>query len=128
MKRLLALALLAALPAFGQSINSDQVKKKTDGGLTGDSAKALTVAIARSTSAPASPVTGQLWCDTTATPCTLKQWDGAAWSAPIVNAAITTQSDVTSFPGSPVDGQLFFSKSPYALYVYDDGRERREHP
>lgn len=33
------------------------------------------------TSAPASPVLGQLWLDTTTTPYVLNEWDGGAWVA-----------------------------------------------
>lgn len=121
MKKFFALALLLLLsgPVFGQAVDSSQMKLKTNGGLTGDTASALAVGIYRATSAPSSPVTGQLWCDTTLSPCTLKQWDSSAWIAPQVNAAITTQADTSSFPGSPVDGQIFYSKTPRALWVYD---------
>lgn len=111
--------ILWATGALGQSVNSDQIKKKTDGGLVGDTAKALAVGIVRASSAPSSPVTGQLWCDTTLSPCTLKQYTGSTWIAPQVNAAITTQADVSSFPGSPVDGQIFYSKAERYLWVYD---------
>ena len=118
----LALVLVLALASFGalaQQVDSTQVKKKTDGGLVGDAANGLAVGVVRASSAPSSPVTGQLWCDTTLSPCTLKQYSGSTWIAPQVNAAITTQADVSSFPGSPVDGQIFYSKAEHALWVYD---------
>jgi hypothetical protein len=119
MKKLLLALFLAALPALGQVVDSSQVKKATNGGLTGDAANGLWVAPYRGTSAPSSPVTGALWCDTNFSPCILKQYTGSVWTAPAQTPALPTQADPSSLPGSPVDGQVFFSKSPYALYVYD---------
>lgn len=119
MKKILLAVLLLALPAAAQQVDSSQVKLKTNGGLTGDTTNSLAVGVYRGTSSPSSPVTGQLWCDTTLSPCTLKQYTGSTWSAPQVNAAITTQTDVSSFPGSPVDGQIFFSKAEKLLWVYN---------
>ena len=118
MKKLILAFLLISSTAFGQSIDSTQIQLKTNGGLAGDTSNSLAVAVARSSSAPSSPVTGQLWCDTTLTPCTLKQYNGSTWVAPQVNAAITTQTDTSSFPAGPVDGQIFFSASPPSLWVY----------
>ena len=120
MKKILAaLVLSIALPAFGQAVDSSQMKLGTNGGLVGDATNSLWVGVYRATSAPSSPVTGALWCDTTLSPCTLKQYTGSAWVAPQVNAAITTQADVSSFPGSPVDGQMFYSKAEKMLWIYN---------
>jgi hypothetical protein len=120
MKKILALlALLATFPAFGQAVNSDQIKKATDGGIVGDSASAVWVAPKRGTSGPSSPVAGALWCDTNTTPCLMKTWNGSSWVIPLSNGSVPVQTDVSSFPVSPSDGQLFYSKSPKALWVYD---------
>jgi hypothetical protein len=121
---LLAVALFFALPAFSQQVDSSQMKLKTNGGLAGDTASALAVGVYRGTSAPASPVTGQLWCDTNTNPCILKTYSGSSWVAPASNATIPVQTDVSTFPDEPTDGQLFFSKSPPGIYVYnaDDSR------
>lgn len=118
-KFLLSILFLFAFPALSQAVDSSQMKLGTNGGLVGDAANALWVGVYRAASAPSSPVTGALWCDTTLSPCTLKQYTGSVWVAPQVNAAITTQADTSSFPGSPVDGQIFYSKSPKSLWVYD---------
>ena len=108
-KFLLSILFLFAFPALSQAVDSSQMKLGTNGGLVGDAANALWVGVYRAASAPSSPVTGALWCDTTLSPCTLKQYTGSVWVAPQVNAAITTQADTSSFPGSPVDGQIFYS-------------------
>lgn len=115
------LLALASAVGLGQQVDSSQTKLKTDGGLVGDAVNALSVAVPRATSAPASPVTGALWCDTSFSPCVLKQYTGSTWAAPLANPAIPVQADVLSFPGSPVDGQIFYSKSPPAIWVYDSG-------
>jgi hypothetical protein len=119
MMKKLALAFLAlALPALGQQVDSTQMKLKTNGGLGGDAASALGIAVYRNTSAPSSPITGGLWCDTSFSPCILKIYNGSTWES-LATASIPTQTDAGTFPGSPTDGQLFFSKNPYAIYVYD---------
>lgn len=119
-KLLLALLLLAlAAPARAQSVGASQIKKKTNGGLAADSANALTVSIYRGTSGPASPVTGQLWLDTTTTPPVLKTWDGSAWEAAQGATAVTLQDDAETFPASPADGTLFWARSTGRAYVYD---------
>ncbi len=110
--------LLLSTIAFGQ-FNSDQLKLKTSGGLIGDASKSIVVAPYRGTSAPGSPVTGQLWCDTTTTPCILKQYDGAAWNATTSVSVLSTQTGLSSFPGSPSDGQIFYDKSHFMLWIYD---------
>lgn len=119
MKQIALILALLSLPAFGQAVDSSQVKTKTNGGVTGDASNGLAAAPYRGTSAPSSPVTGQLWCNTSFTPCGLYQYTGSTWQAVLASASVTTQADNSSFPGSPVDGQVFFSKSPYALYIYD---------
>ena len=72
-KLIVALVLAFLLPpasALGQSVGASQIRKKADAGLVADGANALAVGVYRGTSAPASPVTGQLWLDTTTTPAT----------------------------------------------------------
>ena len=119
MKKFLGLiALVLAFPAFGQVIDSSQAKLKTNGGLAGDTANALAVAVYRGTSAPGTPVAGQLWLDTNTTPPILKEYTGSVWNIPLTPASVTTQADTSSFPGSPTDGQIIFSASPPSLWVY----------
>lgn len=119
MKKLaLALALLFALPAAGQSVGASQIKKKTNGGLSADSANALAVSVYRGTSAPASPVTGQLWCDTTAAPCSMKTYNGATWELPSDGAAVT-QADISSLPANPTDGMIVYVRSLKRAIIYD---------
>lgn len=113
----LALWLVAAFGAA--QVNSDQIKKKTDGGIQGDSSKALTAAPKVSTTAPASPITGQLWIDTTPASPTCKYWNGSAWTACSTYSTMTTQADISSFPGSPADGQFFWDKSHLTIWVYN---------
>lgn len=118
MKRTL-LFLLLAPPLFGQQIDSSQVKLKTGGGLAGDSASKLTVAIPYASSAPGSPLTGAVWCDTTATPCTLKQYTGSTWVQMQLNAAVQTVTSADAFPAAPVDGEMVYIRTPPTLMVYD---------
>lgn len=110
--------LLAAF--ITAQIDSSQIKVKTGGGITGDTSNALTVAPYRGTSAPGSPVTGQLWCDTNATPCILKQYDGAVWNATTSVSVISTQTDLSSFPGSPTEGQCFIDWSHYVQWCWNN--------
>lgn len=118
MKRIVLVFALLAAPLLGQAVDSSQMKLKTNGGLTGDTASALAVAPYRGSSAPSSPVTGQLWCDTTTTPCVMKTYDGSTWVQPL-SVGVPTQADPGTLPASPSDGQMFFSKNPYALFIYD---------
>lgn len=121
MKKLLSLIfVLLTLPAFGQQVDSSQLKLKTDAGLGGDTSNALGIKVYQNTTAPASPLTGELWCDTNFSPCILKTYNGSSWVAPQGNASIQTQANMSSLPGSPVDGQIFLSKSPHMICVYDD--------
>lgn len=113
----LGLWLLAAIASA--QVNSDQIKKKTDGGIQGDSAKALTVAPKVSSTAPTSPITGQLWIDTTTATPACKYWNGSAWTACSTYSTMTTQADISSFPGSPSDGQFFWDKSHNTIWVYN---------
>lgn len=118
----LGLALLAcwlALPLAGQSVDSTGLNLKTNGGLAGNASNALTVVAYRATSAPSAPVVGQFWCDTSNTPCILRVYDGTAWGAVQSTSALPTQTDLTSFPSTPVDGQVFFNKQPYGIFIYD---------
>lgn len=117
MKKIL-LALLLSTTALAQ-VDSSQIKKKTDGGITGDATRAVYVGIYRGTTAPASPLAGQFWCDTTVSPCMLKVYNGSTWDGSPVSLTIPTQTDLSSLPDSPTDGQLFFNKSNRNLYVYD---------
>ena len=105
MKRLaLLLALLLAAPsALGQSVGASQIRKKANAGLVADAANALAVGIYRGTTAPASPVTGQAWLDTTATPAILRTWNGSAWEAP-PSATAVTPADFSALPATPRPG------------------------
>ncbi len=119
----LALLLAILLPllapsALGQSVGASQIRKKTNAGLVADSANALALGIYRGTSAPASPVTGQAWLDTTTTPATLKTYSGSAWEITPSSAAIT-QADLTSFPSTPSDGQIVWLRNQKRAIVYD---------
>ncbi len=119
MKKLivLLLALLLAPSALGQSVGASQIKKRAAGGLVADPANALTVAVHRNSAPPSSPVEGQLWCDTTTTPCSMKTYSGSAWtSSP--NTAVMTQATLASLPGSPVDGQIVWVSSQRRAIVY----------
>ena len=118
MKQLLLALALLSLPALGQQVDSSQVKLKTNGGLSGDASNALSVTVYRGISAPSSPLAGAEWCDTNTTPCILKQYNGSVWQIPLTPASVATQADTSSFPGSPSDGQIFFSASPPSLWVY----------
>jgi hypothetical protein len=117
-KKSLLAFLLLAVPAFGQVIDSSQAKLKTNGGLAGDTANALAVAVYRGTSAPGTPVTGQLWLDTNTTPPILKEYTGSVWNIPLTPASVATQADTSSFPATPTDGQIVFSASPPSLWIY----------
>lgn len=120
MKKLLTLLALLAftLPAAGQSVGASQIKKKADAGIVADSANALALGVYRGTSAPASPVTGQLWLDTTTTPATLKAWGGSSWTIP-PNGSMLAQAELTSFPADPTDGQMVWIRSLKRVVVYD---------
>lgn len=111
--------LFLAAAALAQVANSDQVLKKTDGGLQGDSSKNLAVAVKYSSTAPSSPLTGQPWCDTTTTPCTWKVYNGSSWVAPFPYSNASVQTDLTTFPSSPTDGQWFWDKSHHVGWIYD---------
>lgn len=121
MKKILAILLLLSFNAAAQSLTSSQIKVKTGGGVSGDTAGGSAVTFYRNSVAPASPVTGALWCDTTTTPCVFKHYNGSSWVTPITSTALVTQADASSFPANAVDGQVFFSKNNpiYALFVYD---------
>lgn len=119
MKRLLALLLLLLAPsAFGQSVGASQIKKKVNAGIVADSANALAIGIYRGVTAPASPVTGQAWLDTTTTPAKLKTYTGAAWEISPTGAGIT-QTDLTAFPANPTDGQIVWVRSLKRAVIYD---------
>lgn len=118
-KTLLLLALLLAAPSLNaQSVGASQIKKKSNAGLVADAANALAVGVYRGASAPASPVTGQLWLDTTTTPATLKTYNGSAWEITPTGGVIV--SNVwNSLPSSPTDGQIVWSKTMKRAVVYD---------
>jgi hypothetical protein len=119
MKRyVVSLMMILVASLASAQINSGQLKIKTNGGVGGDTAKAIGIQVYRATSAPSSPATGQLWCDTTTSPCQMKTYNGSAWEA-YVDVSIPIQDDLTSFPASPSDGQVFFARNPPQLYVYD---------
>lgn len=120
MKKLaLLLALLLAAPsALGQSVGASQIKKKANAGLVADSANSLAVGIYRGASAPASPVAGQAWLDTTTTPATLKTYTGSAWEITPTGGVIV-DSTWASLPASPTDGQIVWSKTMKRAIVYD---------
>jgi hypothetical protein len=114
----LALALAAGV-CLGQA-NTDQLKIQANGGIGADTNKALVYQEYLGTSAPAGPLSaGMRWCDTNTTPCIPKMYNGSAWIIPVSGGSVMTQADTSSFPGSPTDGQIFYSKSPPSLWVYD---------
>jgi hypothetical protein len=115
---LLALVLLVAASALGQSVGASQIRRKADGGLVADAANALTVGITRSGTAPTSPVSGQLWLDTSAAPAILKTWNGSTWEIP-PNGSALTQATMASLPGSPSDGQIVWISSLRRAVVWD---------
>lgn len=119
MKKLIAVLFLLAVPALAQTVGSNQIKLQSQGGLGGSSTYELRVAIHRGAVAPLSPFSGQFWCDTTATPCTLKVYNGATWDTSPGASTVTIAADAQTFPAAPVDGQLFISKNPKRLYFYD---------
>lgn len=121
MKRTLAFLAFVFLTAnvFAQVANSDQILKKTDGGIVGDSSKNLAIGVKVSGTAPSSPVTGQQWCDTATSPCTLKVYNGSTWQQANTVSNFTTQADLSTFPSSPSDGQNFFDKSHNWIWVYN---------
>jgi hypothetical protein len=115
----LLLAILLAAPSLNaQSVGASQIKKKTNAGLVADSANALAVGVYRGATAPASPVAGQLWFDTTTTPATLKTWNGSAWESP-PSATAVTLADFSSLPATPSDGQIVWASSLKRAVVYD---------
>ncbi|MFA6031127.1 MAG: hypothetical protein WC969_14825 [Elusimicrobiota bacterium] len=120
MKKLVALvlALLFAPAALGQSVGASQIKKKANAGLVADTANALAIGVYRGTTAPASPVTGQPWLDTSVTPAVLKSYNGTAWEISPTGAAIT-QADLTSLPASPTDGMIVWASSLRRAVIYD---------
>lgn len=105
--------------ANSQTVGASQIKKKTNGGIVADSANALAVGVYRNTSAPSSPVTGQLWCDTNTTPCTLKTYSGTDWVVTPNLSTVTVGDTLADAPGSPTDGQFFFTRNPRVLWIYD---------
>lgn len=114
---LLAIVLLAAHPALSQ-VGASQLKKKTNGGIVADSSNALAVGIYRGTTAPASPVIGQPWLDTTTATATLKTFNGSTWEVTPTGAGLT-QADLTSFPATPTDGMIVWVRSLRRAVVYD---------
>ena len=115
---LVVVALLVTAESLGQTVGASQIRRKTDGGLSADAANALAVGIKRGSTAPASPVTGQLWLDTATTPATLRTFNGTTWEAPPAAAAVTL-TDLSAFPSSPYDGQIVWVKSIRRAVVYD---------
>ncbi len=110
------------LVVHAQIVNSDHVKIQSSntGSLAGDTNKALVVAVYRGTSAPGGALSaGMLWLDTNTTPPILKEYTGSVWNIPLTPASVAVQNDLSSFPGTPTDGQIFFAKSPHALCAYD---------
>ncbi len=122
MKRLtlafLMVTTLAAGRVDAQAVSATQVRKKTNGGLTGDTTNALAVGIYRGATPPGTPVTGQLWLDTSTTPAILKEYTGATWEAPVSSAAIT-QATLASFPAAPTDGQILWVRQTKRALIYD---------
>lgn len=124
MKKLAALlfallvVLVVAAEALGQSVGASQIKKKVDGGVVADSANALAIGVKRGTTAPASPVTGQLWLDTATAPATMKSWNGSTWEVSPTAAALV-HTTWGSLPGSPTDGQIVWASTLKRAIVYD---------
>jgi hypothetical protein len=116
---LLALVLTFANNSYAQSVGASQIKKKTQGGLVGDTANALTVAIHRGTTSPTGPlVSGQLWLDTSTTPATPKTYNGTAWDVMPMGGALVVAS-LADLPASPGDGRLAWVTSMRRSVVYD---------
>lgn len=115
-----ALSLLLAVPAFAQIANCGQLGKKTNGGAQCDSASFLYVGPFIGTSAPGTPANGQMWFDTTTASPTCKFFDGGSstWKACSTYSTATTQNDLSSFPGSPADGQFFIDWSHCSTWAY----------
>jgi len=120
-KRLVGFLFLTLMTALvsAQSVDSSQIKLGVNKGLGGDAVNGLSVKIYRSTTAPASPQAGNLWLDTNTSPASCKEYDGAAWQVCSTYTVLTTQADLTSFPASPSDGQFFYDKSHFTIWVYD---------
>ena len=115
---LLLVVLLVAAETLGQTVGASQIKTKADGGLKADTANALAVGLKRGVTAPASPVSGQLWLDTSTTPATLKTYNGATWEIP-PNGSVSILSDLSSLPGSPTNGQIVWISGLKRAIVYD---------
>lgn len=122
MKRigLTALAMLIAAMSFGQT-NANQIKKKSDGSAVADTNSALKVSVFRSTTAPVAPLSaGDIWCDTTTTPCILKTYSGSVWNASVTVATMAVLTDYSGgFPASPSDGQMVFVKINNMSWIYN---------
>lgn len=103
---------------LGQSITASQIKKKTNGGLVGDTANALAVGVYRASTAPSSPIAGQLWLDTSTTPATLKTWNSSAWEISPTGAG-TVLASFASLPANPTNGQIVWASSLKRALVYD---------
>ena len=117
-KILIVLTLFVAFDLQAQSVDATRIKKKVNGGIVGDSSNALAVGAYRGTTAPTSPVSGQLWMDTTTTPAILKAWNGSTWEISPTAAGIT-QEDLTSFPANPTDGQIVWLRKERRSIIYD---------
>lgn len=115
---LLSHVLVAQAPA--RLVDSSQIKKSADGGIVGDATNALAVTAYRSTTAPASPAAGQMWCDTNTTPCIFKIYTGSTWASPQGFASITMANTEANLPASPADGEFAFVRATGSLYVYDN--------
>lgn len=62
--------------------------------------------------APTSPVTGQLWLNTTTNQFNI--WNGTAWVA-----AVTTYTYQSTAPSSPVTGQVWVDSDDRQFYVWN---------
>jgi hypothetical protein len=123
LRKLLASVLVGWLAwgtlAFGQSVDSSQIKLGVNKGLGGDAVNGLSVKIYRATSAPASPQAGNVWFDTSVSPATCKEYDGSAWQACQTLSAFVTQSGTATFPSSPTDGQQIWDTQRHVGWVYE---------
>jgi hypothetical protein len=71
---------------------------------------------AGSSTAPAAPVTGQVWVDSSTSPSTIKVWNGTAW-IPQAGATVTS----ATAPTTPATGQIWIdnSVSPSVTKIWD---------
>lgn len=91
---------ISGLPAATVPLTGGEVIPIVQGGVTKRVTQSQIVAIFAGASAPASPYTYQLWQDTSASPTTLRQYDGSQWVA-VGTLNASTHVWVPSSGGAP---------------------------